>query len=505
MAKSDARQTERRIVGLSCPACGGTLDLREGATVEQCSFCGTPLLLNIPGNVPGYSAVRRLDEDEAWWVVTRWLLSHLEEHVSWRLVSRWLPWLFERARMEETLLVYAPFWVMTGQVAGLLLGVERELVDHPVLSVLPAYDVSELPVRDILLGHDVVMPLDRGTLMRDGMVLKPAVSPRRAAAMAKQRILRRLPGTARTEWVSITGQRQVLLLYPLWVIRYRYWGRTYRAVVDGTEPRLLAGQMSDRLPKLVILISALGLLASFFGVMGFLVAGALAAILAPRLVGVGLTEEQYGSRLDARWGETDRTRVVPLMGVGSVIEERLAQLPGITESESFWQQELQADVPPGQMEGTWVIPLRCPTCGRALPAEDGAVLFYCGTCRQGVEYREKALRPVEVMFVEAEAGGNVPHPWWIVTVRGLDEDPLDIYVPAYRLPLSRCVTQGVYLTRRQPKLKTVQGGTWGTCTVSREDALRLAGLIYLSLDDDAERVKQRLALISMRMVVFLSE
>jgi hypothetical protein len=138
VASGEGGRSGRRVVGLSCPACGGTLDLREGATVERCPFCDTPLLLNVPGNVPRYSAARRLDESEGWLVVERWLQSRLEEHVVWRGVSRCLPWPFERAQMEEALLVYAPFWVVTGQAAGLFADAEREMMDYPVLSVHPA-------------------------------------------------------------------------------------------------------------------------------------------------------------------------------------------------------------------------------------------------------------------------------------------------------------------------------------------------------------------------------
>jgi hypothetical protein len=507
MVRHDRGHVERRIVGLNCPACGGTLDLREGATIERCPFCGTPLLLNIPGNVPSYSAVRHLDETEAWLIVERWLQSRLEERKSWRVASRWLPWLFERAQIEEALLVYAPFWVVTGQAVGLRVGTGQRPLDHPILSVHPAYDVSELPVQDILLGHDVVMPLDRDTLIRDGMVLKATVPPERATAVAKQLVLSRLWDPAWVRAVDIVGLRQVLLFYPLWVVRYRYWGRRYRAVVDGTEPRPLSGQTSDRLPKLVILVGALGLLASLFGAIGLLVAGLIAHRLAPKLLGVGSAEEQHGPRLDTRWGEIDKTRVVPLLEAGSAKETGVARQSRIVR------------------EGPWLIPLRCPACGQALSGGKDAALFCCETCQCGVEYREGGLRPVEVTFVEAVGGGDVPHPWWILTVRGLcresespdwvpcpGEGTLDVYVPANRLPLSDCLAQGVYLTRRQPSLtacpepgrRAVQSGVWGTCTVSREDALRLARLIYFSLDDDLARLGRRLELISARLVVFLS-
>ena len=62
--------------------------------------------------------------------------------------------------MEEALLVYAPFWVVTGRETGFFAGAEPEWVDRQVFSVHPAYDVSELTVPDIWLTGDEVVPLD---------------------------------------------------------------------------------------------------------------------------------------------------------------------------------------------------------------------------------------------------------------------------------------------------------------------------------------------------------
>ena len=66
----------------------------------------------------------------------------------------------------------------------------------------------------------------------------------------------------------------------------------------------------------------------------------------------------------------------------------------------------------------------------------------------------------------------------------MDATSLDIYVPAYSLPLADCIAQGVRLTRLRPRFDKTEKGRWRTCTISREDAMRLAELIYLSLDED---------------------
>jgi hypothetical protein len=363
-----------------------------------------------------------------------------------------------------------------------------------------------------------MVPLDRDALMRDGMVLKATVPAEEARAAAKQLALGQIPDVVQVGTIGLIGQRLALLFYPLWVIRYRCWGGAYRAVVDGTEPRLLSGQMSDRLPKLVVLVAGLGLLASFFGTLGFLGAGFLARALAPRLVGLEPTGESLGPRFDTRWEELDKTRVVPLVEGGASEEARLAEQQGITEAEPFWRDAPQVDLPRRQAEGVWIVALRCPTCGQALSGAEDAAVFYCDTCRQGVEYWDGELRPLDVRFVDAEAGGRVPHPFWVVKVRALSltrgpdewlplpsEGPLDIYVPASPLPLAECVAQGVYLTRHQPRLKTATGGDWGTCTVSRDDALRLARLIYVALDDGPTRHRRRLVAISIELAVFLSD
>jgi hypothetical protein len=78
---------------------------------------------------------------------------------------------------------------------------------------------------------------------------------------------------------------------------------------------------------------------------------------------------------------------------------------------------------------------------------------------------------------------------------------MDIYVPVYALALSECISQGVYLTRRQPRLRRTGPGRWETCTVSGTDVQRLAELIYCSLDEDRERGNRMLVLVTRRLIV----
>jgi hypothetical protein len=268
------------------------------------------------------------------------------------------------------------------------------------------------------------------------------------------------------------------------------------------------------------------LVASFFGTLGFLVAGFLARALAPKLVGPEPTKEQYQPGVDTRWEDLEQTWAVPLAEIGAAEEVRLTEQQGIAESGPFRRQVDQVDLLRRQTEEPWVVALRCPACGHALSVVDESKVFYCETCAQGVEYRGGHLRPVSLRFVEAEARGHVPHPFWVVRLRALcrshgpdewlplpSEGPLDIYVPASRLPLSECMAQGVYLTHRQPRLRSwaeygqraVEDAAWVPCTVSREDALRLARLIYVALGDGPARHRRRLVSISIELMVFLSD
>jgi hypothetical protein len=418
----------------------------------------------------------------------------MDEASAWKVVRIWLrkqlPWPFRWGKRQESLLFYAPFWLVAGRSVGVFANGKRGLVDRPVSWAQPAYDVSELmTVRDIWLAGDELVPLDRDALMRDGMVLKASVPQAEGWQKAVDRLLqvaRTTDRRSRQSRVELIERRQALLFYPLWLIRFRYWGRYYRAIVDGTEPRLLAGQVSDRMPKLILLVATLGMLGSLFGIWGFVVASVLGAILAPRVAGV---EEPQ--------------------------QRQTAQLPRARDVESLWLDTSWRERKQGKARGAWVAPLRCPTCDRPLSAERGAVLFYCQACRQGIEHRAGALRPVAVEFAQTQSGGHVPHPWWVLTVRvwrkgdsdalAMDATPLEIYVPAYSLPLADCIAQGVHLTRLRPRFRKTKKGRWRTCTISREDAMRLAELIYLSLDESTERFARKLELTSLRLIVFLSE
>jgi hypothetical protein len=59
-------------------------------------------------------------------------------------------------------------------------------------------------------------------------------------------------------------------------------------------------------------------------------------------------------------------------------------------------------------------------------------------------------------------------------------------------------------TAPDPSPQKAKDGEWRDCTISRVDALRLAELIYLSLDQDLERIEHKLELVAARLIVFLS-
>ena len=108
-----------RTIALRCPACGGGLALPAGATVERCPSCDTALLLNVPGNVPRLSAVRRLNARDAWGAVRRWLRAELPPELAARV---------EPGVAHDLLLGFA---ILAGDRYLMLVGAERDGVIPP--------------------------------------------------------------------------------------------------------------------------------------------------------------------------------------------------------------------------------------------------------------------------------------------------------------------------------------------------------------------------------------
>ncbi|MCK5065182.1 MAG: hypothetical protein KAQ97_07865 [Candidatus Fermentibacteraceae bacterium] len=269
---------------LKCPSCSGLLEVCEGDTHTVCPSCSNSLLLsNAVGKFVLPSSQSSID-------VLRSVRKKLQS------IN---PRGADNAKVSRPILYYVPFWHCTAQVNGYVLGVEptfrdieipvsgfdgqrssgytvsitrkiktrtgsnaveREIqisgsvnisgadlepLGIPTLSAETQLSVQGLDIqRDSLPEGLEVLENEVG---REGVFVDPIVSLVEAQSQTA-RYLRRLASgagfglEARWEYILVSGHREMLVYYPLWVTDFRFSGRTFQVVVDGRSGVVLRGR-----------------------------------------------------------------------------------------------------------------------------------------------------------------------------------------------------------------------------------------------------------------------
>ena len=247
-----------RVTGLSCPSCGGALDVDAGVRVVVCPFCETPLLATSELGLRRFAVEPQKDLEEARTAVRAWLGS------GWNKDRR-LP---REAEMAEGYLSFLPFFRLEADVVGVAVGTEERRrtvgsgknrrtetyevdverwVERHFEETHAAVNVAELGVWHVDLKGDRLLPFDDDALARSGMVFPPTRSEPEVRKEALARFREEGdPGRGmklvRFRFVKTLRERFTVVYYPLWVVRYRFEERSYLAVVDAEDGSLAYGK-----------------------------------------------------------------------------------------------------------------------------------------------------------------------------------------------------------------------------------------------------------------------
>lgn len=245
------------IKGVSCPACGGSLEIGEGMVTLKCKYCGVSLLVRGERGIRRFQQSRDAGEEDSIESARRWM-GGMDKARDLR----------KRAEFDKPFLVYLPFWRVTGKVVGWILGdkVRRKTVRRgnrtevrtervPVERMLmrdyiwtdAACDVSEFGVQSVEMPKDDFLAYDRERLQGEGMVFEPTESMTEAVDQAREKMRKWARDQADVDEVSfeklnVVDIRTSIVYYPLWVLRYEYKGRTYQMLTDGSSGELLYGR-----------------------------------------------------------------------------------------------------------------------------------------------------------------------------------------------------------------------------------------------------------------------
>ncbi|HUO87370.1 MAG TPA: hypothetical protein VM617_08250 [Thermoanaerobaculia bacterium] len=263
-----------RVKGVSCPSCGGSLEVDSGARVIHCAFCSTGLLATARLGVRRFAVAPEIDGATATAAARSWLGRGLAKD----------PRLRKEAEVGDTYLAYLPFFRISADVVGWALGTEErrrtvgsgknrrtetyevdveKRVERHCERTLPAVHVAELGVQRVDLAGDRLVPFDADALESTGMVFVPT----RSESEARREALARFgeendPGRGlkrvRFRYVATVREALSVVYYPLWVVRYHFRGRAYLALVDGEDGHLAYGKApGNDLYRAAVLIGAL--------------------------------------------------------------------------------------------------------------------------------------------------------------------------------------------------------------------------------------------------------
>jgi hypothetical protein len=168
--------------------------------------------------------------------------------------------LAQQAQLEETILVYLPFWTVWGRVAAWAFGQEKvgsgdraryEPREVRVVQEMSwngaAADVGEFGVNQIPLTNQELDPFNAEALHAKGLVFEPVGSFVEALQVAEHHFHDQVQSKVGLDKLSqlflrLFRHRTALVYYPLWVMRYLHRGRAYQVVVDGYSGNVLYGK-----------------------------------------------------------------------------------------------------------------------------------------------------------------------------------------------------------------------------------------------------------------------
>jgi ribosomal protein S27AE len=149
-----------------------------------------------------------------------------------------------------------------------------------------------------------------------------------------------------------------------------------------------------------------------------------------------------------------------------------------------------------------LVPLLCPRCSTAVPAEVEEVAWVCGQCGQGILlYEGRDLVPLEVNFSAEIAPNTRGKPFWVadgqVTLqretygsgsKQTDEaesfwsQPRRFLIPAYSCTLEEMLTVGTKLLLQPPAMRPGAAVSFEPVTLPFDNVVSAAEFIVMAIE-----------------------
>ncbi|MHB8133729.1 MAG: TFIIB-type zinc ribbon-containing protein [Anaerolineaceae bacterium] len=238
------------VSSLSCPRCGGMIQIPEGYSIVKCPFCDLRSVIQGEKGIPRYQVPVHVSKEAALQSWGKFLTStfKIARHTN------------SRAKLSDAFLVFVPFWNIDGHGLGWGFGkkrvgsgdnqryVPKEIrVSEELHWNCAACDVSEFGVNHVKIDDRPTFPFDQIDLHRSGLVFEPVGSSTETLKLANQAFEDHLKERIRLDrqtqlFVRIVKPKLSLVYYPLWIIRYIVQGRAFQVVVDGFSGEVIYGK-----------------------------------------------------------------------------------------------------------------------------------------------------------------------------------------------------------------------------------------------------------------------
>lgn len=238
------------LQGLTCPRCGGTVNIPEGVAIVTCPYCDQRSVVIGERGVRRYQVPCHIDREQALQAYRKFMGSTVS-------VARGA---LQQAQVSEVLLVHLPFWAGWGRALGWGFGQvqegsgehrryrprERSYMEDMTWTAA-ACDVGEFGVQRVELSGRPLEVFNADQLHQSGMVFEPVGSDEQAHSAAQADFERRVRAKLQMErqsqlFVRVIRPRLGIVYYPLWVVRYLYRGRAFQVVVDGFNGEVIYGK-----------------------------------------------------------------------------------------------------------------------------------------------------------------------------------------------------------------------------------------------------------------------
>lgn len=360
---------KEKSAGLICPNCAGVVPVAEGTRIVKCPYCGHHSLVQGDRGIRRWHVPRRIDRVAAE-TAMRGFLKGMRKASD----------LSRTAKIEETLLIYLPFWNVESTVAGWLFGRVRKDKDetkpdeHYVFESMQwndaAVDVTEFGVHHIVLQRDDLRPFDSQALHAEAMVFEPTESQTEAMDEARSHFVyrsRSQAGQTRTTYENIQLLRPefTLVYYPVWLIRYSYRNRIYQTTIDGVHGRVMYGKAPGNVMyRAAALVAGLAT-GNLVLVNGTILAAmsssdsddnGLGLLLAPIVIGIalilyGYRQFRYGEEVEDKPREYRKAVIAPDKGLLGDILEGPGGMFGMAKKSIVLMEEIKELSKSGEPKG----------------------------------------------------------------------------------------------------------------------------------------------------------